>query len=232
MRRTSEITVVLAVAVLAVLAIGVAVWLMESCYNANWRTIINQGSGGSCFEFWVNRYQTLLTGLAALIAALITVGAMHRHAETARADEAERALTRYAVAILEVMDKHEEATPARGNETRQDAEKRLQALYAAAADATVRSAMIDSVLGRDQAMVAMFVNCCRMSAAARVYGQPEDRRHQNMIWPLYTALSDGINQRRARLREGARVSDLYTLSTIDQTEVRRAFVEERMPELG
>ena len=180
-------------------------------------------------DYWLNRYQTLIAGIAALVVAGITIRVMRRQIETARADEADRALTRYAIAILDVMQKYEEATPASGDETLEDAQKRLSALRDATDEPTMKAAMMDTVLGLDQPVIAMFVNNCRFSAVARVHDRADQMRHTNMVWPLYIALTNGITRRKALLRDGARVSELYTLSTIDQDECRRTFVEGRPP---
>ena len=88
--------------------------------------------------------------------------------------------------------------------------------------------MIDSVIARDQPMIAQFLNCCRFAAASRVNAKVE-RRYSNLAWPLYAALCDGINRRKALLRNGAGVTALYGLSTINPKEVQRAFIEEREP---
>ena len=96
--------VVIAIGVL-VITVGDALW--QSCQSGSWKQLVGQASSSSCVEFWLNRYQTLLAGLAALLAAWITVNAIRHQTETARVDEAERALNEYAVAILEVMQKYE-----------------------------------------------------------------------------------------------------------------------------
>ena len=127
------------------------------------------------------------------------------------------------------MQKYEEATPASGDETLEDAQKRLSALRDATDEPTMKAAMMDTVLGLDQPVIAMFVNNCRFSAVARVDDRADQMRHTNMVWLLYIALTNGITRRKALLRDGARVSELYILSTIDQDECRRAFVEGRPP---
>jgi len=217
--------VVVAIGVL-VITVGDALW--QSCQSGSWKQLVGQASSSSCVEFWLNRYQTLLAGLAALLAAWITVNAIRNQTETARVDEAERALNEYAVAILEVMRKYEAVPVALSHETRQDAERRFQALNEATDTPTIRTAMIDSVIGGDQPMIAQFLNCCRFAAASRVNARVE-RRYSNLAWPLYAALCDGINRRKALLRNGAGATALYVLSTINPKEVQRAFVEEREP---
>ena len=208
--------------VLVILFIGVlrdATPPLESARAASWP------------DYWLNRYQTLIAGIAALVAALIAVQLAWRQGGRARADQAEQALTRYATAILAVMRTHEAATPPSGDETMEDAQKRLDALRDATDHPIMIAAMMDSVLGEDAPMIAMFNNSCRFSAVGHVYGKGDQTHHRNLIWPLYTALSNGISRRKALLREGARVSDLYTLSTIDQHECGRAFIEGRAPDL-
>ena len=50
-----------------VITVGDALW--QSCQSGSWKLVVGQASSSSCVEFWLNRYQTLLTGLAALLAA-------------------------------------------------------------------------------------------------------------------------------------------------------------------
>jgi hypothetical protein len=204
---------------------GGALW--QSCQSGSWK-LLSQASSTSCLEFWLNRYQTLLAGLAALLAAWITVNAIRDQTKTARVDEAERALNQYAAALLEVMQKYEAVPVALSHETRQDAERRFQALNDATDAPTIRTALIDSVIGGDQPMIAQFLNCCRFAAASRVNARVE-RRYSNLVWPLYAALCEGINRRKALLHKGTGVTDLYGLSTINPKEVQRAFIEEREP---
>jgi hypothetical protein len=208
------------------ITVGDALW--QSCQSGSWKLLVGQASSSSCLEFWLNRYQALLTGLAALLAAWITVNAIRHQTETTRVEEAERALNQYAVALLEVMQKYEAVPVALSHETRQDAERRFQALNDATDAPTIRTAMIDSVIGGDQPMIAQFLNCCRFAAASRVNARVE-RRYANLVWPLYAALCDGINRRKALLRNGTGVTALYGLSTINPKEVQRAFIEEREP---
>jgi len=209
-----------------VIAVGDALW--QSCQSGSWKALVSQISSSSCVEFWLNRYQTLLAGIAALLAAGITVSAIRHQAERSRVDEAERALNQYAVAVLEVMQKYEAVPVALSLETRLDAERLFQALTDATDAPTIRTAMVDSVVGGDQPIIALFLNCCRFAAAGRVNARIE-RRYSNMVWPLYAALCDGFNRRKALLRNGTDVTALYGLSTINAKEVQRAFVEEREP---
>ena len=73
-----------------VITVGDALW--QSCQSGSWKLLVGQASSSSCLEFWLNRYQALLTGLAALLAAWITVNAIRHQTETTRVEEAERAL--------------------------------------------------------------------------------------------------------------------------------------------
>jgi hypothetical protein len=127
-----------------IITIGDALW--QSCQSGSWK-LLDQASSTSCVESWLNRYQTLLAGLAALLAAWITVNAIRHQTETTRVDEAERALNQYAAALLEVMQKYEAVPVALSHETRQDAERLFQALNDATDAPTIRTAMIDSVVG-------------------------------------------------------------------------------------
>jgi uncharacterized protein len=115
----------------------------RSCQSGSWK-LLSQSSSTSCIEFWLNRYQTFLAGLAALLAAWITINAIRHHTETARVDEAERALNQYAAALLDLMQKYEAVPLALSHETRQDAERQFQALNDATDAPTIRTAMMDS----------------------------------------------------------------------------------------
>ena len=180
---------------------------------------------------WVYNYQSLLTGISALVAALITVHVMRQHADAARADEADGALTRYAIAIINVMEKCQAATPPAADETLEDAIARFREFQATSDDPILRAAMMDGVLGDDRRMVALFVQSCRFSALGRVYGR-EDERHANMVWPLYIALTEAITSRQSLLRSGLRVTKLRSMSLINHEESAAAFVEGRAPRIS
>jgi hypothetical protein len=182
-------------------------------------------------DYWLNRYQTLITGAAALVAAWVTVRAMRQQIESTRVDAADRALTSYAIALFDVMEKYHAATPPDDKETLDDALKRFSTLRDATDEPMMKAAMMDGILGEDQPAVPQFVSCCRFSAVNRIYSKDDQPRHTNMVWPLYIALSNGILRRKAMLREAARVSDLYTLSRIDHAELATAFSECRVPRI-
>ena len=147
-------------------------------------------------EFWLNRYQALLAGLAALLAAWITVNAIRHQTETARVDEAERALNEYAVAILEVMQKYEAVPVALSHETRQDAERRFQALNEATDAPTIRTAMIDSVIGGRSAHDYSVPGAIALRLLSQVNARSRTTLFELSMRPLYAALCDGINRRR------------------------------------
>jgi hypothetical protein len=216
-------------AIIVALAINVGFPLIWSCASPSWSKLIDAG-GGSCVEFWLNRYQTLIAGLAALGGAWITIRTMQRQTETLRSDEADRRLSSYASALLSIMEQHENAKAPAEGESMAEAEANLRRLNDTT-DGIGRQAMLDSIMGPDKAMVAMFINACRFSALGRVYGNSETLQYTKLTWPLYTALTNGIMKRRSMLSEGAKVSDLYTLSTIDHKEVGRAFIEDRRPDI-
>jgi hypothetical protein len=196
-----------------------------SCSGPMVAGALANASAGGCMEFWLNRYQTLLAGTAALIGAMITVRAMMRQTEMGRADDADRRLARYAGAILNLMERHTEAESTDSLE--QDAAF-IKNVNVASEDTAIREAMIDGAMGEDSKMLAFFVNACRMSALAKVHEHP-DPRHENMVWPIYMALTNGIIKRQSILRSGGKVVDLHSLSTINQAEVQAAFLEERIP---
>ena len=67
-----------------VITVGDALW--QSCQSGSWKLVVGQATSSSCVEFWLNRYQTLLAGLAALLAAWVTVTAIRHQTQTARVD--------------------------------------------------------------------------------------------------------------------------------------------------
>src|SRR5665809_23051 len=103
----------------------VVMWMAVAALRDATPSLENAGAV-SWADYWLNRYQTLMTGVAALLAAGIAVAVTWRQGERARADEAERALNQYAVALLNVMNKHENASPPAADEKFEDALKRLE----------------------------------------------------------------------------------------------------------
>jgi hypothetical protein len=66
-----------------------------SCTQPLYADLIKTTAGGSCLEFWFNRYQTFIAAVVALFGAALTVNTMWRQTEAVRADEAEMRLARY-----------------------------------------------------------------------------------------------------------------------------------------
>ena len=134
---------------------------------------IAKGEALGDVEFWLNRYQTLIAACIALFAAWITVTETRRHAEQSRRDNAERALTRYSMLILDVMDRYGQVFVPQDEA---EALTRLKAFQDATDDVGIRSAMADSLFGRDQPMVAFFLNSARFAALAHAYGRDDDQK--------------------------------------------------------
>src|SRR5262245_10942544 len=120
------------------IALGAAASLLVWAIVAGAFTVPSEGG-------LIYHYQTLIAGAAALAAALMTVRVMRQQIDVARADEADRALRQYASALMDVMERHELATPADEGETLAEAKQRLEALIAATDH--LRSAMMDNLLG-------------------------------------------------------------------------------------
>jgi hypothetical protein len=207
------------------LLIDLIISMTFTCTGNMVSAAINAGSAANCAEFWINRYQTLVAGTAALLGALITVRAMMRQTEMGRSDDADRRLARYAGAILNLMQRQTEAVST--DDLEHDAAL-FKSVDVASDDTSIREAMIDGAMGEDSKMLAFFVNACRHSALAKIYEHP-DPPYENVVLPLYMALTNGIVKRQSMLRSGHKVSDLHSLSTIDQGEVQAAFLEGRVP---
>jgi hypothetical protein len=198
-------------AILAILAWFVP-WAHEKCLTLPATTLVS-----GCAEYWFHRYQTLIAGLVALLAGLVVIHDIRCHTEASRADQAERMLTGLADAIVDIMQKYEavfalEPDPSNDREL-------LQKLEAATDRSEIKSGLIDSLMGQDAAMLALYVNHCRFSATRRMSRREDQMSDNKIIWPLYAELIDSINQRKAELRNGTRVSTLYDMSLIDRTRM-------------
>jgi hypothetical protein len=180
----------------------------------------------SWLDYWLNRYQTLLTGLAAIATAWVTFRVMRYQIDATRADEADRALASYAVALTDVMDKYLAAVGE--HENRKGAEEALRALKNATDDPTIRTALIDPAFGKDQGIISMFLHACKMYAAAQ-HQSFVDLPNRNAIWPLYDALRSSITRRRALLRKVGKASSLYGLATIDRVKLQEALAKGEAP---
>jgi len=164
-------------AVLVALGMNLLSWVTRSCDAPLWIKLI-ETNGGSCVEFWFNRYQTLIGGLAALCGAWINIKAMHRQSETLRSDEAERRLSRYAAALLTVMEKHENAKAIPDGNPPAEGEAYLRDLNAAT-DGDPRQAMMDGIMGLDKAMVALLLAVVVFRRMPRC---SVGRTHSTPIW--------------------------------------------------
>jgi hypothetical protein len=196
-----------------------------SCTQPLYADLIKATAGGSCPEFWFNRYQTFIAAVVALFGAALTVNTMWRQTETARADEAEMRLARYASALLDVMLLyHDVEAPPDGadNSTFRDFDKATDAQI-------IREAMVDAVLGPDRFLVATLVSRARLAAMAVFYEQLDEDSNGLSITPIYNALLASISLRKEMLREGMSVYDISKVALIDTQEVTLAHEERREP---
>jgi hypothetical protein len=201
---TSSILVLLSAVGLG-LFIAALIFMNLSCARPGYAELIRTTAGGSCPEFWFNRYQTLIAALIALLGAAVTVNMMWRQTEAMRADAAETRLARYLGAFLDLMIRYHEVEPMRDNETEEKAEPRLRVFNDTTDVQTIREAMIDAALGPDRFIVETFVRRSRAAALARFYGQPDTEANAISVDPLYRALCESVRQRREFLREGLSV---------------------------
>jgi hypothetical protein len=196
------------------IAVNVCSWLMLTCDHEPWAGLIN---GGSCAEFWLNRYQAFIAGMAALGGAWITIATMRRQSERARSDEAERRLALYAVGLLDLMKNYGWCTEFGIGQT--EALKRIEDLKVASNSPVLRGALMDGILGPEINMLSLFLNLIVVAAAAHVNG---NHHYDDMIWPLYMSLTEDINTRQSMLMAGAKVSELYPFGTINHEKYHRA----------
>jgi hypothetical protein len=200
-----------------------------SCTQPLYAELIRATAGGSCPDFWFNRYQTLIAALIALLGAVVTVNALWRQTEAMRADQAEMRLARYSGAFLDVMIRYHDLEPMRDNETEAEAKPRFRVFDDTTDAQAIREAMIDAALGLDRFIVGTFVSRTRLAALARFYGQPDTDANAISVDPIYRALCRSVLQRRELLREGVRVYDISKIALIDANEVTAAHREKREP---
>jgi hypothetical protein len=198
------------------IAVWLVPWLDQQC-----ATLPTQTLTAGCAEYWLHRYQTLVAGLLALFAALLVVREARRHLEVSRADQAERMLTALADAIVDIMQKHQAVWAIEPSQF--DAHELLQRLEAATNRAEVKSGLVESLMGGDAAMLALYINHCRFSATRRTLRRDDQVVDSKSLWPLYVELTDSINQRKAALRNGANVSMLFEMSFIDRAKMTNQF---------
>jgi hypothetical protein len=173
MRMPSSSTLVMLGAIGLGLFIDALFFMNLSCTQPLYAELIRTTAGGSCPKFWINRYQTFVAALIALLGATITVNAMWRQTESMRADQAEMRLARYSAAFLDMMIRYHDLEPMRDNEIGDEAKPRYRVFDNATDAQTIREAMIDAALGPDRYIVGTFVARARLAALARFYGQPD-----------------------------------------------------------
>jgi hypothetical protein len=196
-----------------------------SCTQPLYADLIRTTAGGSCPEFWFNRYQTFIAAVVALIGAALTVNTMWRQTEAVRADEAEMRLARYSGALLDVMLRYNDVEPTADNAdnlTFRDFDKATDIQ-------TIREAMIDAALGPDRVIVATLMHRARVAALATYHEQLDVESNAISVVPIYKALCASIFQRREMLREGTSVYDISKIAFVDAHEINAAHEERREP---
>jgi hypothetical protein len=211
------------------LCIDALIFMNLSCVQPGYADLIRNTAGGSCPEFWFNRYQTLIAALIALLGAAITVNMMWRQTEAMRADEAVTHLARYLSAFLDLMIRYHDLEPMQDNEKVEDAQPRIRDFDNSTDVQTIREAMTDAALGPDRFVVGTFVARMRGAAFVQFYGQPDTAVNAISVDPLYRALCDSVGQRRGLLREGVTVYDISKIALIDANEINEAHREKRKP---
>jgi hypothetical protein len=200
-----------------VVGLELFVWLLATCSSPDWTKLI-EGSGGSCVEFWFNRYQSLIAGLLALGGAWITVQTMKNQSERSRADEAERRLAQYAAAIRTVEMEYRKATADDAGQT--EALKRIEDLRVAANAPILVAALMDSILGPETEMLSRYLYFVVADASAKAHGS---RMRYDFVWGLFMDITGDIIRRQEILASGGRISELYNYGTIDHTKYDEAF---------
>jgi hypothetical protein len=196
-----------------------------SCTQPLYADLIKTTAGGSCPEFWLNRYQTFIAAVVALLGAALTVNTMWRQTEAVRADEAEMRLARYSGALLDVMLRYSNVEPSpddTDNPTFRDFDRATDVQ-------SIREAMIDAVLGPDRFIVATLMSRARLAALATFHVELDEESNDISLVPIYEALCLSIAQRREMLREGTSVYDISKIALIDAREISAAHEERRKP---
>lgn len=79
---------IIAIVVSIAVALHLYLWLEPACTLQSRRIVMKASGGVGCVEFWLNRYQTLLTGILAIAGAagtiMVTRHQMHGEAERRR----------------------------------------------------------------------------------------------------------------------------------------------------
>jgi len=219
-REVWECLVPLAIAIAAIGALLLITLLREPVEDAYELAIhstnIPDLSGMARIEFLLNRYQTLLTGIFAIIAAWMIVRAMRQQIQTQQRDTADLRLTEYAVAISQchlAWQAFRGAVP----DLRMQAFEALRQHYASA---TILAATVDPIMGKDRNMVSLFIN--RMAADVTQAGEKSDTGADQLIWTLFLELTNAIEKRRRLLEESSEISPLYSMAIINEEKYRQA----------
>lgn len=220
-REVWECLAPLAIAIAAIGALLLITLLrdpMEDAYQlVVHSTNIPDLSGMARIEFLLNRYQTLIAGIFAIIAARMTVATIReqikvqrQQIETQQRDAADQRLTQYAVILRQFYDAWQAVRSAH-SEYRDRARETLTGFRARE---LLFAAMVDPLMGRDKNLVALLLHRIEMDALKA--GDSGDGRPDQMIWVLFIELTNGIETRRTLLQEGADVSSLHSIALVDE----------------
>jgi hypothetical protein len=185
---------------LCALIVGLSIWallsVIESCSSPSYAKLISD-AGGSCTEYWFNRYQTFIAALIAFGGAATTIFTMWRQTERAAADGAVNALNRYAALLRTIITYYQDAY-------RDDM---FQKLLASANGPEARLISADNLLGPDQEAVSAFLDRA-VTAAETTRRRETNKPVQKQVGPIYTACIESIWYRKHHLQQGGAVRDL------------------------
>ena len=220
MRMPGALSMWLLAAVLIALSIDASLFLIWSCSQPSYIKLIGD-AGGSCTEYWFNRYQTFIAAIIAIAGAAVTVNTMWRQTERASADAALNTLNRYAATLQTIYNCYDNSYQ----------DEMLRKLEMTANSTEARVAMADNLLGPDQDIFGAFLD--RAISAARLKRSPanSDKPMLKQVVPLYKACIESLFYRKHHLQNGGAVADLYGLSLIDRNELTTAWEENRRPNL-
>lgn len=69
-RPSKHLIAAISLAILAAIALYTSDWLLDACERPSRRIIMKSSGGVGCFEFWFNRYQQMISAIAAFGAAI------------------------------------------------------------------------------------------------------------------------------------------------------------------
>ncbi|HZR75669.1 hypothetical protein [Bradyrhizobium sp.] len=219
MQRPSNLVLALFCSLLIGISINVTLFVVETCSAASYAKLISD-AGGSCTEYWLNRYQTFIAAIIAFTGAALTILMMRRQTERTSADAAVNSLNRYAAILRTTVSYYEECYN----------QEMFQKLLAAANGTEARLISADNLLGPDQEAVSAFLDRSITAANAKRRGEVGGRA-QKHVGPIYTACIESIWYRKHHLEHGGKVADLYRLGFIDIDELVKAWEENREPKL-